>query len=197
MSPLTPSQTTGTLGVTQLPDLTAAKALVRVPWKRVEVQGGRLRHRSASFPGAWSTSSVVIAGAVDLLLYVESYETGGCEYFSLRFGDVRDAWCSSHIKSARPAFSPVVSWPSDVQVPQELWSAGPIDGSLGLGSPISVVRAKEEGRIVPVLWCVFQFDGSELTVYADREISLNVGLASGGVGAHIRRSLRAAATVTL
>jgi hypothetical protein len=195
---LTPSSQEGKAGgVTELPDLATARPLIRRPWGRIEVPGGTLRHRSSSFSGAWSTSSFLISSAADVLLHVKLYETAGHEYFSLRFGDARSAWCSSHIKSARPAFSPVAYWPPDILIPPALWSEGPVDGSIGLGSPIEVVRDDAQDWVMPIQWCLLRVNGSELTFYADDDIPLNVGIASGGLGTQVRRALRTATTVTL
>lgn len=193
----TSSQEGKVAGVTKLPDLTTARTLIRAPWRRIEVQGGKLRYRSTSFLGAWSTSSFLISSGIDVLLHVELYQTAGREYPSLRFGDAGGAWCLSHIKSARPAFAPVASWPSEVLIPPTLWSEGPSDGSMGLGSPIQFVRDNAQEWVVPIHWCLLRVNGSELTFYADDDIPLNVGIASGELGTQIRRALRTTTTVAL
>lgn len=197
MAITTSSQEGKVASVTTFPDITTAKTLVRAPWGRVQVQGGSLRYRSTSFPGAWSTSSFLISSAPDVLLHAELYETAGREYFSLRFGEAGSGWCLSHIESARPGFSPVTLWPSEVLIPPELWRGGPSGGSMGLGYPVRIVRNNRPEWVVPIHWCLLRVNGSELTFYADDDIPLNVGIASGELGTKIRGALGAAKTIDL
>jgi len=185
------SRMQGRHAVARLPDLSNVKALVGEPWVSVEAQSGKLRHQSAQNPRAWSTSSLLIHGAIDVLAFVETYDDHGIERFNLRFARASDEWCSQHLKSARPSFEPILSWPPSAAIPAPFPITGPTDVEIGLGSPIRSTDTMQEGEVVPVLWCCFRAGESGLMLYADSEIPLNVGVVEAGAGLNIRNSLKA------
>lgn len=182
--------------VTRIPDLTIVKRLIQGAWARVCVQGGQLRHTSRSFPGAWSTSGFLISNETDVLIHAESIETDGDEVFGLVFCRATNG-CSLHLNEARPAFSVISNWPPNISIPPALWSAGPMGGSIGLGAPIEIVREGKSDWAIPIIWCLIKVHGGELTFFADVDIPLNVGIASGESGGQVRRALRAMSTLSL
>jgi hypothetical protein len=99
----------------------------------------------------------------------------------------------THLATARPPFSPVQIWPSGMQLPREFVETGPTAGELGLESPVNA-----SGRtIVPVRWCVFRAGESNLMLFADDRIPLNVGISHVGTGALIRGVLREKTVATV
>ncbi len=177
--------------IARLPDLSNVKALAGEPWVSVEAQSGKLRHQSAQNPRAWSTASLLIHGAIDVLAFVEAYSDQGIERFNLRFAHASDEWCSRHLQSARPPFEPIVDWPLDAAIPALFSITGPTDVEIGLGLPTRVTGTMQESEVVPVLWCCFRAGESGLMLYADSEIPLNVGIVEAGAGQDIRNSLKA------
>ncbi len=192
-----PSRTSGAPVVAQLPDLSMVRALVRAPWGAVEAQAGKFRHQSARNSRAWSTSALLIHGAIDVLVYVEAYDEKGAERFSLRFARSNEQWCSQHLQSARPPFKRILRWPPEIVVPPQFSIQGPTDAEVGLGAAIQATCDETENQVVPVLWCCFRAGESGLLLYADSEIPLNVGVAEASDGLSMRKSLGAVSVTKL
>lgn len=183
--------------VTHLPDTEVARQLVGAPWSKVEVPGGRLVNRSTWIPGAWSASSVLVRGRTDLLVYAESYEARDQELLCLRFARCTDDWCRTHLQSARPAFSPILQWPSDIELPADFLSIGPTAAELGLGCTIPVSQGDDAASFIPVTWCFLRAGRAGLLLFADGEVPLNVGICDARAASIVRSSFPAVSLVSI
>ncbi len=165
-------------GVAKLPDVPRVRNLVLHPWTCVEVQSGALRNKSARFAGAWSASAILVRSTRDVFVYCDSVENDGDEDFTLRFADAENAVAEIHQRSARPPFSPLQLWPSDVILPADFFVRGPRSAEIGFGSSVTLADASSAVSILPVRWCCFYGQSVSLMVYADNEIPLNVGIVA-------------------
>lgn len=190
------SDRTGPLdaALTRFPNHSRGKALLRCRWGRIQVQGGKLTHKSRRVPGAWSTSSLRVQARDDVLIHAESYECDGVESFGLRLRSSAEPWSLRHIESARPAFGTIVTWPIGLHLPPQFSETGPDSGEAGLGR---AVRTSPLEASVPLLWLILRAGNDGLLVFADCEIPLNVGVASLAAMDAVTRALPATSTIKL
>lgn len=173
-----------------MPRLSCVRALLNTPWTSIEVQTGKLRHRSLRFPGAWSAAALLVHTSTDIFVYCDSIDWRDGERFVLQFAERRSESAASQLASARPPHRPIVDWPNDLLLPEEFLAEGPSSVKMGLGTTIP--DQDRGGKVVPILWCRFYSTSSSLMLYADGEIPLNVGIVTnpGSISA-IMSELRA------
>lgn len=181
---------------TQFPDIREIRSLLRTPWLAIEAQSGRIRHRSVATPGAWSASALLVRSAVDVLICAEGLEKSGCEGFHLRFRRADDDWCRSYLESSHPRFAPISHWPEGISLPSEFSQSGPTESEIGFGAP----GGPEAGGqlLVPLLWCRFGTATTQIVLYADWEIPLNVGISQAPrTSAYVTNTLKAVSITKL
>jgi len=181
--------------VGRLPDMQMARSLLEVPWTAVEVPNGQLAHRSRSYWGTWSVSSVLVRAQSrqEVLIFAESYEVGGQELFGLRFKAASDVWVAEHLATARPPFSPISRWPHDLEWSEEFTHVGPTGGEIGLNPAV----ATDDGMFIPVRWVRFSNESSGLLFFADERIPMNVGIGHANLSSMYQQGLEEKSAVPL
>lgn len=164
-----------------LAETRTARLLLGTKWRSIETSSGQLKHELRRFPGAWSAPSLLIHTdrEENVLIYAEVYECQGQEKFGLRFVDAADGWARQHIKTARPPFAPILTWPANLELPAELVDTGPSSGKLGLGTPVKQVKSGMNGKTNPLCWVHFHVEDRAFLIFIDDEIPMNVGIAGG------------------
>lgn len=175
-----------------MPDVARARKLLSNAWASVDVQAGQFTHRSARFPGAWSTAALYVHASTGILVYCDSVSSGDGEWFTLRFVDAGSDTAVAHLEAARPPYATMIEWPDDLRPSIDFFSRGPDRAEVGFGSAHSAVSAADAAQFVPILWCCFSSSHDSLLLYADGEIPLNIGMVTGPKSINaIKRELKA------
>jgi hypothetical protein len=178
-----------------MPELDCVNGLLNNAWNSVSAQAGQLNFRSARFPGAWSTTALVLDAASNVLICCDSVDKHGGEQFILRFIAADTGYAVSHLKNARPPHATIRDWPVELSPPATFFLTGPDSAEVGLGESIAETSSSHAGKIVPMLWCCFTSNLGSLMFFADGEIPLNVGIVTnpGSISA-IKNEINAKAT---